>query len=100
MTSTTTVSIRLAATILVSLLAARGLEAASGLPEVHTLENGLDVVLFEDHTLPQVAVSLWVRAGSKDEIESSAGYAHFLEHLVQRRTATSAPPMVVNQISE
>jgi zinc protease len=32
-----------------------------------------------------------VHAGSKDEIETSAGYAHFLEHLVQRGTDTAGP---------
>jgi zinc protease len=58
--------------------------AAPGLPEQRTLPNGLQVVTLEDHTLPLCAVTLWVRAGSKDEIESSAGYAHFLEHMVQR----------------
>jgi hypothetical protein len=48
-------------------------------------------VLLEDHALPLVAVSLWVGSGSKDEVESSAGYAHFLEHLIQRGTDSSGP---------
>ncbi|HYV18535.1 MAG TPA: insulinase family protein [Verrucomicrobiae bacterium] len=48
-------------------------------------------MLLEDHALPLVAVSLWVGSGSKDEVESSAGYAHFLEHLVQRGTDSSGP---------
>jgi zinc protease len=48
-------------------------------------------VLLEDHALPLVAVSLWVGSGSKDEVESSAGYAHFLEHLIQRGTENSGP---------
>ena len=65
--------------------------AAPGVPASRTLENGLKVVVLEDHTLPLTAVSLWIGAGSKDEIETSAGYAHFLEHLIQRGTATSGP---------
>jgi zinc protease len=65
--------------------------AAPGVPETRALPNGLKLVLLQDHTLPLVAASLWVHAGSKDEIESSAGYAHFLEHLVQRGTDTSGP---------
>jgi len=63
--------------------------AAPGVPETKRLANGLAVVVLEDHTLPLVAVSLWTHAGSKDEIETSAGYAHYLEHLMQRGTDTS-----------
>ncbi len=65
--------------------------AAPGIPETRTLPNGLTVVTIEDHALPLVAVSLWVHAGSKDEIETSAGYAHYLEHLIQRGTGTTGP---------
>ncbi len=65
--------------------------AAPGVPETRTLANGLQVVILEDHALPLAAVSLWVRAGSKDEIDSSAGYAHYLEHLVQRGNDTVGP---------
>ncbi len=63
--------------------------AAPGVPETRTLANGMPIVVLEDHTLPLVSVSLWVHAGSKDEIETSAGYSHFLEHLVQRGTDTA-----------
>jgi zinc protease len=65
--------------------------AAPGVPESRTLANGLKVVVLEDHTLPLTAVSLWIGSGSKNEIETSAGYAHFLEHLIQRGTGTSGP---------
>ncbi len=65
--------------------------AAPGAPLTRTLANGLRVVQLEDHTLPIVSVSLWVGAGSKDEAESSVGYAHFLEHMVQRGTDKDAP---------
>jgi zinc protease len=62
-----------------------------GVPDVRTLSNGLRLVVLEDHAVPLVCVSLWVHAGSKDEIESSAGYAHALEHLVQRGTDAVGP---------
>jgi len=65
--------------------------AAPGVPDSRTLPNGLRVTLLEDHTLPVVSVSLWVGAGSKDESEASAGYAHFLEHLIQRGTERVGP---------
>jgi zinc protease len=76
-------------------LAAAGLAgratAAPGVPAVRTLPNGLVAVTLEDHTVPLVSASLWVRSGSRDEIETSAGYAHFLEHLIQRGAGGGAP---------
>lgn len=74
---------------LLSTAAAFGVLAAPGVPESRALANGVKVVVLEDHTLPLTSVSLWVGAGSKDEIETSAGYAHFLEHLIQRGTDTT-----------
>jgi len=65
--------------------------AAPGVPETRRLDNGLRVVLLEDHAVPLTAVSLWVGSGSKYEVEGSSGYAHFLEHLIQRGTATTGP---------
>jgi len=65
--------------------------AAPGVPESRTLANGLRVTLLEDHSRPVISVSLWIAAGSKDEIETSAGYAHFLEHLIQRGTEKVTP---------
>jgi zinc protease len=59
---------------------------AAGVPETRTLPNGLRLALLEDRSLPLVAVSVWVGCGSKDEAETSAGYAHYLEHMIQRGT--------------
>jgi zinc protease len=77
--------------VVLSLATAGPASAAPGVPETKTFANGLAVVVLEDHSLPLVSVSLWVHAGSKDEIDTSAGYAHYLEHLVQRGTDTAGP---------
>src|SRR5438034_7258947 len=74
-----------------ALVTALPVAAAPGVPETRTLPNGLRAILLEDHALPIVSVSLWVGAGSRTEIESSAGYSHFLEHLIQRGTDVSGP---------
>ncbi|HKN48136.1 MAG TPA: insulinase family protein, partial [Candidatus Polarisedimenticolia bacterium] len=79
---------RMAALPFALLMALRAAFAAPGVPEVRTLANGIELVILEDHAVPLVAASLWVHAGSKQEIETSAGYAHFLEHLIQRGTDT------------
>jgi zinc protease len=48
----------------------------------HTLSNGLDVLLHEDHGCPIVAVNLWYHVGSKNERPGRTGFAHLFEHLM------------------
>jgi zinc protease len=48
----------------------------------HTLPNGLDVLIHEDHALPIVAVNVWYHVGSKNEIPGRTGFAHLFEHLM------------------
>lgn len=50
--------------------------------EKHTLSNGLDVILHEDHTIPVVAVNVWYHVGSKDEEIGRTGFAHLFEHVM------------------
>jgi len=47
-----------------------------------TLDNGLRVVVSEDHTVPNVTVNLWVDVGSRHEAEGRTGFAHLFEHLM------------------
>lgn len=56
-----------------------------------SLDNGMDVVVIEDHRAPVVVHMVWYRAGSADEPPGSSGVAHFLEHLLFRGTETLAP---------
>ena len=48
----------------------------------HTLANGLDVLIHEDHALPIVAVNVWYHVGSKNEVPKRTGFAHLFEHLM------------------
>ena len=50
--------------------------------ETLTLENGLRVVLSEDHTAPIVAVNLWYHVGSGNERPGRTGFAHLFEHML------------------
>lgn len=66
-------------------LAVTGPESASAAAPVTTrfrLENGLDVVLHEDHKTPIVAVNIWYHVGSKDEAPGRNGFAHLFEHVM------------------
>ncbi len=57
--------------------------AEPSLPFVrYELPNGLQVILMEDHHLPQVVVDTWYRVGSKDEAPGRSGFAHLFEHLM------------------
>ncbi len=46
------------------------------------LENGLTVILLEDHTVPMVSYHTWYRVGSLDESVGVTGAAHMLEHMM------------------
>jgi len=48
----------------------------------YKLKNGLGVVLHQDKSAPVVAVSVMYHVGSKDEIPTRTGFAHFFEHLL------------------
>ena len=50
--------------------------------EKHTLDNGLDVILHEDHSDPIVAVAILFNVGSNREKPGRTGFAHFFEHML------------------
>lgn len=55
------------------------------------LDNGMQVVVIEDHRAPVVQHMVWYRAGSADEPVGESGVAHFLEHLLFKGTDMLAP---------
>jgi zinc protease len=68
---------------LVLSFALAGSSAAPKLPvEQYRLDNGLTVVLSEDHELPVVAVEVLYRVGSGHERSGRTGFAHLFEHLM------------------
>lgn len=56
-----------------------------------SLENGLDVVVIEDHRAPVVTQMVWYRVGSADEAPGKSGIAHFFEHLMFKGTEKVPP---------
>jgi predicted Zn-dependent peptidase len=53
----------------------------------HRLDNGLRVVLSEDHQTPVAAVCLWYDVGSRHEAKGRTGLAHLFEHLMFQGSA-------------
>ncbi|MEJ6398321.1 M16 family metallopeptidase [Yoonia sp. 208BN28-4] len=70
-----------AALTLLSPLAATAEEVTT-----YTLDNGMEVVVIEDHRAPVVVHMVWYRIGSADEPVGASGVAHFLEHLLFKAT--------------
>ncbi|HUK57481.1 MAG TPA: pitrilysin family protein [Nitrospiria bacterium] len=54
--------------------------------QTHTLENGLKVILVEEHKAPVVTVQIWYRAGSRNEVTGKTGLAHLTEHMMFKGT--------------
>ncbi len=67
------------------------LPAAAEPVTTFTLDNGLEVVVIEDHRAPVVVQMIWYRVGSADEPAGHSGIAHFLEHLMFKGTDTIGP---------
>jgi zinc protease len=63
------------------------------------LQNGLNVIVHEDHTVPLVAVNLLYRVGAKNEQPGRTGFAHLFEHLMFMGTAR-APARGFDQLIE
>lgn len=64
-----------------------------------TLENGMEVLVLEDHRAPVVVQMVWYKAGAADEPAGKSGIAHFLEHLLFKGTDTLAPGELSKTVS-
>jgi zinc protease len=59
---------------------------AVGEVTTYTLDNGMEIVVLEDHRAPIVTHMVWYRVGSADEMPGKSGIAHYLEHLLFKGT--------------
>jgi zinc protease len=62
------------------------------------LENGLTLLVLEDHTFPLVSVQMLYRVGARNEVTGRTGLAHFLEHMAFRATESFPDTEVVSAI--
>jgi zinc protease len=58
--------------------------------ETFTLDNGLRVIVSEDHSTPVVAVNMWYHVGSAHEEPGRSGFAHLFEHMLFEETENLA----------
>ncbi|HEX9654958.1 MAG TPA: pitrilysin family protein [bacterium] len=60
-----------------------GTDAEIDIPfQKFVLDNGLTLIVHEDHKAPIVAVNVWYHVGSKNEKSGKTGFAHLFEHLM------------------
>lgn len=67
--------------------------SAASIPITHefTLDNGLKVIVREDHRAPIVVSQLWYKVGSSYEVPGSTGLAHALEHMMFKGSSKLGP---------
>jgi len=56
----------------------------------YRLDNGLEVIIWEDHTAPVFSYQTWFRVGSRHDPEGRSGISHLFEHLMFKATTTRA----------
>ncbi|MCJ7589244.1 MAG: insulinase family protein [Candidatus Aminicenantes bacterium] len=80
-------------TLLLTAALAVSLSAAfkKGDVRVHTLANGLKILLVEDHNIPNVALYTYFRVGSRNERPGLTGVSHFIEHMMFNGTPKIGP---------
>jgi zinc protease len=80
------------------LAAAPGVAIDLSAVTVERLDNGLVVLVLEEHTLPVASVQMLYRVGSRDEGPGHTGLAHFVEHMAFRATESFPVNDVVRRI--
>ena len=74
--------------------------AAARNQTIFRLDNGMQVLIKEDHFSPVVAMQIWVNVGGADEIDRDAGIAHVHEHMLFNGTATRGVGEIAGEIEE
>src|SRR6266436_6512419 len=66
-----------------------------------TLDNGLTLIIREDHSAPVVSAQVWCRAGSIDEGKwLGGGLSHVLEHMLFKGTRTRAAGRIDQEVQD
>lgn len=65
-----------------------------------TLENGITVIVKENHSAPVAACNFWIRVGAAYENENEKGLSHFLEHMMFKGTKKRGVGQIDKEIKE
>ncbi len=64
------------------LLCAVSLSAQNIAVQTHTLKNGMKILIHEDHSIPNAALYIFYKVGSRNEGAGRTGLSHFFEHMM------------------
>src|SRR6185436_16309923 len=65
-----------------------------------TLPNGLTVLVLEQHKLPQVSYSLWIKSGALSDPKDAPGLASFTADMLREGTATRKSSQIATELDE
>jgi zinc protease len=71
--------------------ASRSFAAAAAAVRTTTLPNGMQIIVWPDYSIPNVALYNWVHVGSRNEGTGTTGLAHFFEHMMFNGTSKHPP---------
>ena len=67
-------------------------------PKVEKLKNGLTLVLEEDHKLPTIAMTMWIRPGQLADPAELPGLASFTAGMLKEGTAKRTSEQIANEV--
>ena len=77
--------------VLLSLAASAAGQTVPPEIEARTLANGLRIIVWPDHDIPNVVMYNYVKAGGRNEYPGITGLSHFFEHMMFNGTSRRAP---------
>jgi zinc protease len=66
----------------------------------YKLQNGMKVIIVEEHKAPVATFQIWYRVGSKDEPAGKSGISHLLEHMMFKGTPQYGPSFLSRLIQK
>ena len=66
----------------------------------YNLDNGLNLIVQEDHRAPVAVVQIWYKVGGSYEYDGITGISHFLEHMMFKRTLNLKTGEFSRKVSE
>lgn len=76
---------------LMAVTAVANQDVSSANTHEYTLDNGLKLIVREDHRAPVAVTMVWYKVGSVDEPRGKGGISHMLEHMMFKGTPTLKP---------
>src|SRR5881396_1566916 len=75
-----------------------GIRTSMSTMRAETLDNGLLILLAEQHTVPVATFWVWYRVGSRNEMPGLTGISHWVEHMLFKGTPTHPKGMLTRHI--